>query len=101
MNNAKHTPGPFFVLHESGIAQYHERFEDARTAMDAADKATDGNIVPYIVPASQAVAAPELLEALDDMLSRFADHEQYDETGEDTEVINAARAAIAKATGQQ
>lgn len=44
-------------------------------------------------------AAPELLAALRLMLAQFADHEQYDEDGYDTEAINATRAAIAKATG--
>ncbi len=40
--------------------------------------------------------APAMLEALAGMLARFADHEQYDETGEDTAAIEAARALIAK-----
>jgi hypothetical protein len=30
------------------------------------------------------------------MLARFADHEQYDETGEDTAEIEAARALVYK-----
>jgi len=37
-----------------------------------------------------------MLKALAGMLARFADHEQYDETGEDTAAIEAARALIAK-----
>lgn len=42
-------------------------------------------------------AGPDLLSALQEMMSVFQDHEQYDE--ESAEVVNIARAAIAKAEG--
>ena len=42
-------------------------------------------------------AAPDLLSALEEMMSVFQDHEQYDE--ESAEVVSIARAAIAKAKG--
>ena len=41
-------------------------------------------------------AGPDLLKALQEMLSAFQDHEQYDE--DSAEVIKMARAAINKAT---
>jgi hypothetical protein len=42
-------------------------------------------------------ATPDLLSALEEMMAVFQDHEQYDE--ESAEVIQSARAAIAKAKG--
>ena len=50
-------------------------------------------------------AAPDLLAALDGMLERFQDHEQYADGGDegvwltDAQAIASAREAIAKATG--
>ena len=45
-------------------------------------------------------AAPDLLAALVEMIVLYADHAQYDdEEGHETAGINAARAAIARATG--
>jgi len=43
-------------------------------------------------------AAPDLLSALEEMMSIFQDHEQYDE--ESAEVIQSSRAAIRKAKGE-
>ncbi len=43
-------------------------------------------------------AAPELLEALREMLSMFRDHEQYDE--DSAQVISQTRQVIAKAEGR-
>ena len=43
-------------------------------------------------------SAPDLLSALEEMMSVFQDHEQYDE--ESAEVVSIARAAIAKAKGE-
>jgi len=42
-------------------------------------------------------AAPELLEALREMLSMFGDHEQYDE--DSAQVISQTRQVVAKAEG--
>lgn len=98
MKNTKHTPGPWTARdygHENIIHIEHEtgsaiaQIGGPTTNMDLAE-----------ANARLIASAPELLEVLGDMLARFADHEQYDETGEDTEAINAARAAIRKATGQ-
>ncbi len=44
-------------------------------------------------------AAPELLEALREMLSMFGDHEQYDE--DSAQVISQTRQVIAKAEGRE
>jgi hypothetical protein len=43
-------------------------------------------------------AAPEMLEALREMLSMFGDHEQYDE--DSAQVISQTRQVIAKAEGR-
>ena len=51
-----------------------------------------------IANAHLIAAAPDLLSALQEMISVFQDHEQYDE--ESAEVISMARAAIAKAEGK-
>ena len=44
-------------------------------------------------------AAPDLLAALVEMVVLYADHAQYDDEGHETAGINAALAAIARATG--
>jgi fructose-specific phosphotransferase system component IIB len=44
-------------------------------------------------------AAPEMLEALREMLSMFGDHEQYDE--DSAQVISQTRQVIAKAEGRE
>ena len=50
--------------------------------------------------AALMAAAPDLLAALVEMIVLYADHAQYDdEEGHETAGINAARAAIARATG--
>ena len=49
--------------------------------------------------ATLMAAAPNLLAALEEMFALYADHAQYDEEGYETAAINAARAAIARATG--
>ncbi len=43
-------------------------------------------------------AAPEMLEALREMLSMFVDHEQYDE--DSAQVISQTRQVLAKAEGR-
>lgn len=55
------------------------------------------NILQKDANAHIILAAPDLLFALQEMMSVFQDHEQYDE--ESAEVISLARAAIAKAKG--
>ena len=49
--------------------------------------------------AALMAAAPDLLAALKEMYALYEDHAQYDEEGYETAAINAARAAIARATG--
>jgi hypothetical protein len=59
----------------------------------AADPAEGAHI------AALMAAAPDLLAALKEMYALYADHAQYDEEGYETAAINAACAAIARATG--
>lgn len=44
-------------------------------------------------------AAPELVEALGDMLELFADHAQYDEEGHEAAAIERAMTVLAKVRG--
>lgn len=61
---------------------------EEQVAIDARDKVQEES-------RTLIAAAPELLSALEEMMSVFQDHEQYDE--ESAEVVSMARAAIAKA----
>ncbi len=92
----KHTPGPWVRDDESiygtGDCSWKQVAEipgwrtNPGETLSAEDRAN----------ALLIADAPAMLEALAGMLARFADHEQYDETGEDTAAIEAARALIAK-----
>lgn len=86
--SAAHTPGPWktlgaqFVCSESAVvAQQCKSMEDARLI----------------------AAAPDLLEALEALLSHTADLDpmQGYRPEEDFSAVKQARAAIAKATGEQ
>lgn len=88
MSEAKHTPGPWRVSYERGTTQI-------RTANNESIMC-DETYYPW-VPKNDAdwhliAAAPDLLEALEGVV-RVADR--------DTTEFNAARAAIAKAKGEQ
>ena len=84
MNNTQHTPAPWKYDSTWGIIKY------GKTEICALHS---GNLAN----AHLISAAPDLLSALEEMMSVFQDHEQYDE--ESAEVVGAARAAIAKAKG--
>ena len=91
-----HTPGPWGLMeHRDGY--YALTPPDGRCSyfgklpcQDAEDHAN----------AALISAAPDLLAALVEMHALYADHAQYDEEGYETAAINAARAAIDKATSK-
>jgi len=87
----KHTPGPWNQIVYAGD-QHTSIVNSDKTHIAAVNKKNDAALIN---------AAPELLAALVEMYALYADHEQYDEEGYETAAINAARAAIAKATYQQ
>lgn len=90
---AKHTPGPWFADTGSdgsiGI-QPQIGFMVASVAMTPPHRAQAN--------AALIAAAPDMLEALNWALTRFADHAQY--CDEDAACIEAVRAAIEKAEGR-
>lgn len=106
MSNSKHTPGPWTVLPEEADKDYlrirgtrlggrykvanvhHLRYEGVHAVVRERDDAES------MANARLIAAAPELLEALVDVMFR---HVQFDNK---SEYANKARAAIAKATGE-
>ena len=91
----KHTPGPWIAC--PGDARNHYNIETRNSGNDLHPVAT--LIGPDRLENARLIsAAPELAEAILEMLAVFGDHEQYDE--ESAAVVSAARAAIAKATGE-
>ena len=96
-----HTPGPWHLSDETNplITNDSGSVDVAQVFMYS--EGTVGSLRPNAyADARLLAAAPELLDAMREMLHQFADHEQYDEDGHDTAAINKARAAIAKATGE-
>jgi hypothetical protein len=85
MNNTLHTPAPWKHDPTWGIIKYGKNEICALHS---------GNIAN----AHLISAAPDLLSALEEMMSVFQDHEQYDE--ESAEVIQSAREALRKAKGE-
>lgn len=95
---SKHTPGPWVTAERIKTA----RIDDARMVRPA-DHCNYKHGATAIVGTSEAdanliAAAPELLVALQLMVDRFIDTEGSYGVWEN-EAIEAARAAIAKATG--
>lgn len=93
----KHTPGPWTLRKPGDIADddlqpfYFVEVAPRRYIFAEGRTEAEANANALL-----CFDAPAMLEALAGMLARFADHEQYDETGEDTAAIEAARALIAK-----
>ena len=101
MSQSNHTPGPWTVdwsddgpLIYTGdlmIASVSGSTEHIKVrGID--EQTTEAN-------ASLIAAAPDLLEALERLLTHGERGNLYYERGEDAEVVNQARAAIAKAKG--
>ena len=91
----QHTPGPWnvtglYVRERDGglVASIIDLWHDQKTPK--AEKNANAAII---------AAAPDLLAALVEMVVLYADHAQYDDEGHETAGINAALAAIARATG--
>lgn len=60
----------------------------------------DGSETPEGVANARLIAAaPELVDALGDMLDLFADHAQYDEEGHEAAAIERAMTVLAKVRG--
>jgi len=83
-----HTSGPWTQIVYAGD-QHTSIVNSDKTHIAAVNKKNDAALIN---------AAPELLAALVEMVVLYADHEQYDDEGYETAGINAARAAISKAT---
>lgn len=95
---AKHTPGPWLEDQTAEPEVMAQALLDNPSWVAVEDTSENGGHVAYCAPENAPLIAdaPAMLKALAGMLARFADHEQYDETGEDTAAIEAARALIAK-----
>lgn len=98
MSKAKHTPWPWKDLGGGDIGAPFDATDDWVVAM-ACDGIPDGQ---YEANTRLIAAAPDLLEALEKLVS-------YDDMAEDDEgnlmvhyadMVNSARAAIAKARGE-
>lgn len=92
----RHTPGPWVQDDESIYAPDGSAWKQVAEIPNW--RTNPGEVLTAEDNANALLIAdaPAMLEALAGMLARFADHEQYDETGEDTAAIEAARALIAK-----
>lgn len=86
----QHTPGPWAVSPYNNIVSKNGTVAKTEQMPGNDDEERKAN-------AHLIAAAPDLLSALQEMMSVFQDHEQYDE--ESAEVVSIARAAIAKAGG--
>ena len=109
---SKHTPGPWSVGKVSHKKQRvdidslhadqtlgHQTWRGLARAYGCEDMPAEGTAV-MLANARLIAAAPELLEALEQMVSVFLDTEgRHGESENDA--MDAARAAIAKATGEQ
>lgn len=100
MSNAKHTPGPWgysqwpdqsiFNIHAGGFAEAFavvKNVENAHRGMGSVETRANARLI---------AAAPELLAALEAMLN-YANLGAY----ERADAVKAARAAIAKAKGEE
>lgn len=104
MSEAKHTPGPWFTHREGFSTVYIEaRIGGGLIQEVAACGPTNQGSEQQEANARLIAAAPELLEALrglDEAYCRAGTHLTREERTEDRKRLIAARAAIAKATGQ-
>ncbi len=96
----QHTPGPWFTL-DTGLDVYAEHPQTdpdylPRRRHIAAAITTCQFDQEARANAALIAAAPDMLAALPEMMSIFADHEQYDE--DSATVVAQSRAAITKAT---
>jgi hypothetical protein len=102
MSESKHTPGPWTVdWSDDGPLIY-----TGDLLIASVSGSTEHIEVPGLdeqtteANASLMAAAPDLLAALERVLEHGEPLNLYHERSEDAEVVNQARAAIAKAKGQ-
>lgn len=99
--NTSHTPGPWFVP----APTYRTLYVEARIGNGMLQEVASCG--PTADPAQQAAnarliaAAPELLEALRGMLALDEEHHQRGHCDDVCAEVLKARAAIAKATGEE
>ena len=94
MSEAKHTPGPWLA---DGASVYEER-DDFSVICNF----WSSSLPEWEANARLIAAAPDLLEALEQLVIEYDDVELADaEPSSLTAAFNAARAAIAKAKGKE
>ena len=106
MTEQKHTPGPW-EWNDRGdlvtVKKTWDEFMEDRYATKIVQ--TDGGRYPPFGPDRALIAAaPDLYEALDGMLQVYGgkyDNDGLPKNAVELELIDMARAAIAKATGEQ
>lgn len=92
-DKTRHTNGPWHITKEK---KYHT-MGTLITVRDSRDGVIAGTHVNDKANAHLIAAAPDMLDALREMLSMFEDHEQYDD--DSAQVIAQTRQVIAKAEG--
>jgi len=103
---AKHTEGPWLGLLGFGGGDYDclgiiKTEEEIAEKRHEAQEATDGNVYVIVVPLSQAIAAPDMFEALEERVEVACRRTCDKDAGLHTEECDKARAAIAKASGEE
>jgi hypothetical protein len=103
MNTHTHTEGPWMYATGEDWDGAHVTDKHGRIVADCQGCDIPGACGEVGTDEAKAnarliAAAPEMLEALREMLSMFGDHEQYDE--DSAQVISQTRQVIAKAEGR-
>lgn len=105
MNEMKHTPGPWMVIHHKCIHPHITIAQNAGTSLrDRSIAYIDGHMHEDNANAALIAAAPDLLAALqmvvDSLVTWIEIAEDEDLRDYDNNALSAARAAIAKARGE-
>jgi hypothetical protein len=96
MSGTHWTPGPWLVIHPEGIVESEVTKDFVKLASPWADGAWTGN-PEMLANARLIAAAPELAEALEELLK---DIQQYEAWKRPVHAVEIARAALAKAKGE-
>lgn len=107
MNRTQHSPGPWTVETREHVHAIQDRNGQDLTYQDTTPNENHGSItsrsrlkIETLANARLIAAAPELLEALQNIVGTYNDSDRWTQGDEPEPVeIQAARAAIAKATG--
>lgn len=107
MNEPKHTPGPWMIDRHADNGELVVRCHSdkkivANCQTDFYSSGSRENLMAEIQANARLIAAaPELLEALQNIVGIYNDSDRWTQGDEPEPVeIQAARAAIAKATGE-